>query len=336
MIVYRGVCTAIGLAVIVSSCAEPSSPGGSDVVAERVAADWRVASGECGSFSLEAGWTCFPGGKLEFGAGECRGDTDVWVALEPFSVRHDVVSHEEWASLMPETLNTNVRCTSPNSEQYTCAHWSEALLFANRLSESEGRTACYSFDEAGCRVRPATLSPEEETSVFRCEVPEYVRRVVGCDGYRLPTAAEQEWVFTAAGTFDPGTIPSRTPRLYPVEIPGAVSAPNTWVFDRFVGARHGETDRYLPPGDYTDPVVHEFWRQHVDPLREEERARPVVAISRIDANECDEYTQLLAAGELFADRADVSSFDGWRIRLVRTLTDADLRKPSEDSTESVR
>ncbi|MCA9526508.1 MAG: SUMF1/EgtB/PvdO family nonheme iron enzyme, partial [Myxococcales bacterium] len=72
-------------------------------------------------------------------------------------------------------------------------NWYEAVTFANTLSASEGRTACYATEGCtgvvGSGCGRATGRRNWCLGDYRCRA---VQAVPGCTGYRLPTEAEWE------------------------------------------------------------------------------------------------------------------------------------------------
>lgn len=82
-------------------------------------------------------------------------------------------------------------------------NWYEALAFANRRSAAEGLTSCYQLDEctgtlgAICGVKSSRLAACEGT--YHCKRVNHT--ILSCDGYRL--LSESEWEYVArAGVVD--------------------------------------------------------------------------------------------------------------------------------------
>lgn len=84
--------------------------------------------------------------------------------------------------------------------------WHEAAAFTNALSEAEGLTSCYSCATREVPVVIDTGSDEEPGPVeyeYRCE---QAVAPPSCDGYRLPTEAEWEFVARERGALTAATV----------------------------------------------------------------------------------------------------------------------------------
>ena len=108
------------------------------------------------------------------------------------------VTRGQWDSLLPNTPPAD-GCDGPDCP-VACVNFYESLRFLNAWSAAEGLTESYALTD--CTGTPGTSpcndgNPEVCDDNYRCAGVEFTG--LDCDGYRLPTEAEGEFL-TRAGT----------------------------------------------------------------------------------------------------------------------------------------
>ncbi len=129
---------------------------------------------------------------------------------KPIEVMSTQVTQRQWAELMGENpsefasgkesitvnINGNQVLMQPNHPVENITWWS-VLVFLNRLSEKHGLKPAYDLSkterEQWTRAEDGTLNAERGKIKIRA------RNYYRLEGYRLPTAAEQEYLLRAAG-----------------------------------------------------------------------------------------------------------------------------------------
>lgn len=110
---------------------------------------------------------------------------------QPFLLGEVEITQKFYECLMGYNPSTNQYALDPKKHPVECVTWFDCLLFCNELSALEGFKAYYMVD---VKKKEKTKSGELLNSVVKAKV-----KVLGGNGYRLPT--KKEWEYAAkAGT----------------------------------------------------------------------------------------------------------------------------------------
>ncbi len=252
--------------------------GGSNEAQTKDAQSCDSAAGvaDCSNGWCKAPHGCFLMGSPadEFGRGR-DDENQVQVTLtHDFAITQHEITQAEWTAYgFPSFANPIISdagnpssCIAPNCPASRMT-WIQAVVYANRLSESVGLPQCYILDS--CDVDASAFGYECSGAKLSRSSP------YECEGFRLPTEAEWEYAARAGSTtaFYSGGIKTQSspficnddPNLDPiawycanatVTHPVMGKAPNAYgLFDMLGNAGEWVSDSYNGAGYGTTPLV---------------------------------------------------------------------------------